>query len=239
MTFSTFAGGKFYIVSSTASTIENVKNDKLVSEPLIAKQTYDCHNNTYTIINTTNDSIIAFSTDVIVKLNDNSRLNIDSFEQSFSNINDLPDIAQYSTTNLNLSLFGSAQFNVKSKFTDESPFIVSTPMANILIKTGKFIIRSEEKSLLLILLEGEATVLDSISKHTQIVKEKNMLVVVPAPKFQGRAGENVKKQNMFSMKPLDDADNKELTTEFTSLNDTQSQIKFIIVKKDVIGVKIH
>lgn len=238
MTFSAFAGGKFYIASSTTSTIENVKNDKLVSEPLITKQTYDCENNTYTIINTTNDSIIAFSTDVLVKLNDNSRLNIDSFEQSVSNINDLPDIAKYTTTNLNLSLFGSAQLNIKSKFTDESPFIVSTPMANILLNAGKFIIRSEEKSLLLIVIEGEATVLDSISKHKQILKEKNMLVVVPAPKFQGRAGENIKKQNMFSVKPLDDVDNKELIADFTSLNDIQSHIKFIVVKKDVIGVKI-
>lgn len=239
MTFTGLAGGKFYVVSSTASTIENVKNDKLLSEPLIVKQTYDCQNNIYTIINNTNDSIIAFSADIIVKLNDNSRLNIDSFEQSFSNINDLPDIAEYATTNLNLSLFGSAQFNVKSKFNEEYPFIISTSMANILIKTGKFIIRSEEKSLLLIVIDGEATVLDTISKHKQIVTQKNMLVVVPTPKFQGRAGENIKKQNMFSVKPLDDVENKELTTDFTSLNDTQSQIKFIVVKKDVIGVKIH
>jgi hypothetical protein len=239
MTFATLAGGKFYVVSSTTSTLDNIKNDKLTTTSLVVKQTYDCQNNIYTIVNTNNESTLAFSADVIVKLNDNSKLNIDSFEQLFNNINELPDIASYTTTNLNLSLFGSAQFNVKSQFTEENPMIVSTSMASIVIKSGKFIIRSEEKSLLLIVLEGEAIVLDSISKHKQVVKDKNMLVVVPAPKLQGRAAEHIKKQNMFSLKPLDDVDNKELTTEFTTLNDAQSNIKFIVVNKDVVGVKIR
>ena len=239
ISLSAFAGGKFYVASNTSSTIENVKNDKLISVPLITKQTYDCQNNIYSIVNTNSESILAFSTDVVVKLNENSRLNVDSFDQSVININELPEIAKYSTTNLNLSLFGSAQFNVKHQFDEENNMIVSTAMANVVIKSGKFIIRSEEKSLLLIVLEGEATVLDAISKHKQIVKEKNMLVVVPAPKFQGRATEHTKKQNMFSIKPLDDTDNKELSTEFTTLNDLQSNIKFIVINKDVVGVKIH
>ena len=239
MTFATLAGGKLYVVSSTTSTLDNVKNDKLTTTSLVVKQTYDCQDNIYTIVNTNNESILAFSTDVIVKLNDNSKLNIDSFEQSFNNISELPDVATYVTTNLNLSLFGSAQFNVKSQFTEENPMIVSTSMASIVIKSGKFIIRSEEKSLLLIVLEGEATALDSLSKHKQTVKDKNMLVVVPAPKLQGRAAEHIKKQNMFSLKSLDDVDNKELTTELTALSDVQSNIKFIVVNKDVVGVKIR
>lgn len=233
------ADGKFYVVSSTTSTLDNITNDKLTTSALIIKQTYDCKNAIYTISNITNESIVAFSTDVIVKLSDNSKLSIDSFDQSFNNINDLPDILNYTTANLNLTLFGSAQFNVKSQFTEENPMTISTSMASIVIKSGKFIIRSEEKSLLLIVLEGEAIAFDSISKHTQIVKEKNMLVVVPAPKLQGRAAEHMKKQNMFSLKPLDDADNKELSTELTTLNDIQSNIKFIVVNKDVVGVKIR
>lgn len=239
LSVATLAGGKFYVASNTKSTLDTIKNDKLTTSALVVKQTYDCQNVLYTISNTNNESILAFSTDVIVKLNDNSKLSIDSFDQSFNNINELPDIATYTTTNLNLTLFGSAQFNVKSQFTEENPMIVSTSMASIVIKSGKFIIRSEDKSLLLIVLEGEATVLDSISKHKQVVNDKNMLVVVPAPKLQGRAAEHIKKQNMFSLKPLDDTDNKELTTELITLNDIQSNIKFIVVNKDVVGVKIR
>jgi hypothetical protein len=233
------ADGKFYVVSSTTSTLDNITNNKLTTSALVVKQTYDCKDAIYTISNTNNESIVAFSTDVIVKLNDNSKLSIDSFDQSFNNINELPDIATYTTSNLNLSLFGSAQVNVKSEFTEENPMIVSTSMASIVIKSGKFIIRSEEKSLLFIVLEGEATVMDSISKYTQVVKEKNMLVVIPAPKLQGRTAEHMKKQNMFSLKSLDDTDNKELSAELTTLNEIQSNIKFIVVNKDVVGVKIR
>jgi hypothetical protein len=44
---------------------------------------------------------------------------------------------------------------------------------------------------------------------------------------------------MFSLKSLDDVNNKELTTELTALSDVQSNIKFIVVNKDVVGVKIR
>jgi hypothetical protein len=49
----------------------------------------------------------------------------------------------------------------------------------------------------------------------------------------------MKKQNMFSVKPIDESDSKDLIVELNTLLDIQSNIKFIVVNKDVIGVKIH
>lgn len=232
------ADGSFYIVSSTNAIIENINNKNVTTTPLISKQTYNCKNKIYTIANTNYDCTIAFSTDVLIKLTDYSKLNIDSFEQRIHNINELPSIANYTTENFNTTLFGSAYFSVKSKFTEETPMIISSSLANIMVKTGKFIVRNENKSLLIIMIDGEAVVLDAISRHKQVIKEKNVLVVVPAPKLQGRAAENTKKQNIFSLKQLDEIEYNTLNNEFLYLNEIQSNIKFIVVDKNVVGVKI-
>mgnify|MGYP006267816271 CR=1 FL=1 len=234
-----FASGKFYVVSNQSSILENVKNDKVIVTQLVTKQTYDCNTNIYSINNNTNDCIISFTGDIIVKLNEKSKLNLDTFEQKIENINDLPSIAKVSTSNFTVSLFGSAQFFVNNTFTEDKPFIVATPLANILIKSGKIIIKSDEKSVLLIVLEGETTVFDTLSKRTQKVNDKNMLVIVPAPKLQGKAAEHMRKQNMFSLKTLDDTEFNELNLDLITLKETQSNIKFIVVNQDIVGVKIR
>jgi hypothetical protein len=248
--YQTLSGGKViendnYIISS--KQFNSISSDRFISELKKLGIIWDGSEIIFSDLvngnlkgNTKNHSEKSIKREVTSETTNNIKMNFpDNVGIDIQEINELPDVATYVTTNLNLSLFGSAQFNVKSQFTEENPMIVSTSMASIVIKSGKFIIRSEENSLLLIVLEGEATVLDSLSKHKQTVKDKNMLVVVPAPKLQGRAAEHIKKQNMFSLKSLDDVDNKELTTELTALSDVQSNIKFIVINKDVVGVKIR
>lgn len=240
LTVNLIAGGKFFVATTSNNiTLEKIENNKPVNTICKLHETYDCKYNYSVTTPNNNDCIFAFSNDLLIKIGENSRLGIDNFEQSFSNLNELPEIANGSSVNCMLTAYGSFYIVNKNAATETASIMIGTDMGTIILSSGKFVIRSEEKSLLLIVLNGTATVTDSLSKREQIVKEKNMLVVVPAPKMQGKAGEHMKKQNMFSVKPIDESDSKDLIVELNTLLDIQSNIKFIVVNKDVIGVKIH
>jgi type III secretion system FlhB-like substrate exporter len=235
--FKTVADGKFYISTFTNNVIlENINGNSIITNSPISKQTYDCKNN-YTFLTSTNSDVtLTLSSDIIIKINENSRFSIDTFDQKILNIESLPDVIQYTTENINTSLNGTIYLYNENT----SPILIATEMGTVAPKKGKFFIRSEEKSLMVIVLEGEAVVFDGASKREQIIKEKNMVVVVPSPKFQGRAAEQmIKKANIFTIKSLEDADLKDILNDINTMTVIEDNIKFIVINKEIFGVKIR
>jgi hypothetical protein len=241
---SSIAGGKLYISQITNSVVLDSlsTSNVLISESPILHRTYDCQSNTYTIKTGTNSECVAvFSSRIAVKINENTSFGIDSFDQLLLNNLAEPELAKTFTTNYITSLNGSLYVSSNYEESNMQVATIATDLVFITFKSAKFIIRSEDKSVLIMVFDGEITVTDAInSKKQMVVKSNNMLVVVPAPKFQFKASDVVnKKQTLFTAKPVDLVDIKEIAPEMVKLDSTLDFIKFIVIKGDSFGVKVN
>ena len=116
---------------------------------------------------------------------------------------------------------------------------IHTSVVSIAPKNGKYFIKTDEKTTTIVVVDGETKVSDVLSKKEQTIKNGEMLVVTTAPKLVGRAGESFRRQNIFSTRKLEDDESKAFTSTLNTTQQQNSNVKFVVFDKKVVGVKIN
>ena len=241
ITLNSMADGVFFIDKQTGKVfLENVISNTLSINTPISGYTYSVNKQNYAVKTETNSDVsIFFSNDVYIKVKESTHFTFDSFDQSVSNLNDLPSKAQYVSYMSSVSLVdGELDVVSNQKELTESFAIINTSLASILLNKGKFVITSDYKTTIIVVLEGTATVLDNSSKKKEIVKAKNTVVIVPAPKFQMKGIETIRRGNIFSIKETSPSDVDSYLSSINQLDDATKHNRFIIINKSVKGVRI-
>jgi hypothetical protein len=116
---------------------------------------------------------------------------------------------------------------------------INTTLISIILNKGKFIITADDRTAIIVVLDGSLTVLDNASKKKEVVTAKNTAVIVPAPKFSARNEDLSKKRgNIFNIKESTPNDIESYLSEINILDDSSKKFRFIIIDKTVHGVKI-
>jgi hypothetical protein len=221
--------------------LENVKNNVLSTNAPIVGQTYSVNGNNYSFKTSTNSDVtVAFSNDIFVKVKETAHLTLDSFDQTFDNLNELPTKSKYSTYTKSISLIEGELDVYSNQGGDASSLVtINTSLASIILSKGKFVIQADSRTTVLIILDGSAVVLDSASKRKESVKANQTVVIVPAPKFQGRGVETMRRGNIFSIKETVKTDSEPYLLGVNSLDEDAKNVRFCIIDKVVRGVRIN
>ena len=169
-----------------------------------------------------------------LKLNDNTSLQIDSFEQNIQNLNSTPEVIKYTNNALNCS-FAAGELEV----VVNGNVSIHTSVVSVVPKNGKYFIKTDEKTTTIVVVDGETKVSDVLSKKQQTIKTGEMLVVTTAPKLVGRSGELFRRQNIFSTRKLEDDETKAFASILNTTQQQNSNVKFVVFDKKVVGVKIN
>lgn len=240
-TFAVYADGVFYIQKSSGDVVlENVKNNVLSTNAPIVGQTYTVNGNNYAFKTSTNSEVtVAFSNDVFINVKETAHLTFDNFDQKFDNLNDLPTKVKYSTYTKSVSLI-SGELDVCSNQGGDTSSIatINTSLASIMLSKGKFVIQADDRTTVVIVLDGSAVILDNSSKRKENVKANQTVVIVPAPKFQGRGVDTMRRGNIFSIKETVKGDGESYLLGVNAVDEDAKHVRFCIIDKTVRGVRI-
>jgi uncharacterized lipoprotein YehR (DUF1307 family) len=240
-TFAVYADGVFYIQKLSGNVVlENVKNNVLSTNAPVLTQTYTVNGNNYAFKTSTNSEVtVAFSNDVYVNVKETAHLTFDNFDQKFDNLNELPTKVKYSTYTKSISLI-SGELDVCSNQGGDTSSIatINTSLASIMLSKGKFVIQADDRTTVVIVLDGSAVILDNSSKRKENVKANQTVVIVPAPKFQGRGVDTMRRGNIFSIKETAKGDGESYLLGVNAMDEDAKHVRFCIIDKTVRGVRI-
>ncbi len=241
-TLTTYANGVLYIQKSTGDVVlENVVNNVLSTNSPGIGQTYTANGQNYAFKTATNSEVtVAFSNDVFVKVKESAHVTVDSFDQTFINTNSLPEKVKYETYSKSLSLIeGELDVYSNQGGNSESIATINTKLASIILAKGKFVVQADDRTTVIIVLEGSAVILDNSSKRKESVKANQTVVIVPAPKFQGRGVDTMRRGNIFSIKETVNGDSESYLLGVNSLVEDSKNVRFCVIDKNVRGIKIN
>lgn len=238
-----YSQGVFFVDKQNGSvSLENVANNVLTTNAPVLGQTYTVNKQNYAIKTGTNADVTVFlSNDINIRCKESTHLTFDNFDQSFSNLDALPSKTQYTSFASSVSLIeGEIEIISDQKTGDENIATVATSLASIVLTKGKYVISADDRTTIVVVLNGSATVLDNSSKKKETVKANHTAVVVPAPKFQGRGVETmIKRGNIFTIKETTNADAESYLLNVNTIEESAKSFRFITVDKNVRGVRIN
>jgi len=240
--FNVYANGVFYVQKTTGDVVlENVTNNVLSTNAPTIGQTFMVNGQNYAFKTSTNSDVtVAFSNDVFVKIKESTHITVDNFDQSFINTNSLPEKAKYETYSKSVSLIeGELDVYSNQEGNSESIDNINTKLASIILSKGKFVIQADDRTTVIIILDGSAVILDNSSKRKENVKAGQTVVIVPAPKFQGRGVETMRHGNIFSIKETVNGDAESYLLGVNSVVDASKNVRFCIIDKTIRGIKIN
>jgi len=237
------AQGVFFIDKQSGSvSLENVIDNVLSTNSPLVGQTYPVNKQNYAIKTGTNSDVSVFlSNDVYIRVKESTHLTFDTFDQTFSNLDQLPSKTQYSSFASSLSLVeGELEIVSDQKDSSENLSTISTSLASVILSKGKYVISADDRTTVIVVLDGSALVLDNSSKKKETVKAKHTAVIVPAPKFQGRGVETmIKRGNIFTIKETSNGDVDSYLSGVNTIEEASKQFRFISIEKSVRGVRIN
>jgi hypothetical protein len=241
LSFNVYANGVFYIQKSSGDVVlENVVNNTMSTNAPVVGQTYTVNGQNYAFRTSTNsETMVAFSNDVFIKIKELAHVTLDSFDQTLSNGDSLPAKLKYTTYAKSISLI-EGELDVYSNQGGDTGSIVTinTKLASIILSKGKFVIQADDRTTVVIVLDGSAVILDNSSKRKESVKSNQTVVIVPAPKFQGRGVDTMRRGNIFSIKETAKGDDESYLLGVNVVDEDAKHVRFCIIDKTVRGVRI-
>lgn len=242
-TLNIMAQGVFFVEKQNGTvSLENVVNNVLSTNAPTVGQTYSINKQNYAVKTGTNSEVTVFlSNDIYIKAKESTHLTFDNFDQTISNIDSLPAKVQYSSYVSSLSLIeGELEVVSQQKDGDDALATINTTLVSVMLTKGKYVISADDRTTVIVVLDGSVLVLDNSSKKKETVKAKHTAVIVPAPKFQGRGVDtSFKRGNIFTIKETANADTESYLLGVNSIEESAIQFRFIVVDKTVRGVRIN
>lgn len=198
--------GEFVILTKHGNPIlENVQNNTLITEVFDVGKTYTVDTNNFTVNTSTNDdTVIKFSNDLTVKIAENSVYGINQFNQTVINASKYPEKLKYNNSVLTTSLI-SGQLEIVNDFvnTNVMSYILTT-YVTIIPNAGRFIVKADKLSTMVVCIDGSAKIVDNLNRRKgELISPGTMIIIVPQPILSGKAGEMIKRQNIFNTTEID------------------------------------
>jgi hypothetical protein len=223
-------GGVFVYSAPPNVSYNSIGRSTILTEKVVVGKTYRVESDVLEFITKESESILfGLSNDILVRVLPQSTFSIDAFNQLVENYDSQPSKLQPQYSIASLTLLDGNIDIITPKFDQYSNCILQTPLANIILKEGKFSIRSNPKFIIVNVLEGQVVVIDAKNKSSTVEKGR-MGLIIP---FPGRDGEV-----MVTEKAISPEEIKKLTDSVNEIESIKSDVLFIVADKKVVGVRL-
>jgi hypothetical protein len=121
---------------------------------------------------------------------------------------------------------------------DTNNFYINTKLACVILGNGKFIIKSSNNNSTFMVISGNATVMDNLSRKIYKIKDKDIITFTPRPLLTGKAADHMKNQNVSTFSQLDGDDYATIISELNIMEKQQRQFVFITIESTNVAVKL-
>jgi len=230
LTAEEFTTGGIFVHSATEGLNYNlVGQTTTLTERVHVGQTYRLETDIFEFITKNDTVVLEFSTGLLARVREDSQFSVDAFNQLVVNYEEQPSLlrSQYAITTLSL-LNGELEV-MAPKVDANSQCVVQTPLANVILTGGKYTIKSNQKYIIVNVIEGSATIM-GLDEKTTVIDKGTMGLVIP---FPGKSGEI-----MVTSKGISPEEAKKLTNNLKELEALRGNVVFAVVEKKVVGIRL-
>ena len=238
--YNLLAGEFFFINTIGTPSLENIMNNIPSSEIINTAKTYHVESNNYTILTTTNESVVfKFSNDTIFRMDENTKLQISSFDQDVDNIKaEFPEKIKYNNSILNAALISGQIELINDVMTTTNSSYISTSHVNIVPMGGKFVIKTDNNSTMIICIDGKAQIFDRNNRKKKTILDKNnTLIIIPQPSFNHAAEALTIRQNIFTQSTTEEPEYTNCLSSLNSLYTDHNKVIFITCNGKIYGLR--
>ena len=227
-----FLSGGVFVKSATDQAMLNlVGQSQTISNKVVVGKTYFAGDNMLEIITKTNEVVdLQLSTGTQVRVSPLSEFRVDAFNQMVQNVDNEPELIRYSDYLLNMALMsGEAQFVSYPYNSPNTMCILQTPLANLELNGAKCFVKSNQKFVICYVVEGKVIIIHPKTNKKEEVKQGQMGFVVPFP------GEQTVMITSKSIEP------GELLKQINTIKEVESSkdsVMFVVIDREIVGVKV-
>jgi len=219
--------GEFYIDNPAECRLLS-QNGSSTTNILNGGQTYTVGNNLMEM-SVSNTTTFYFAGGPMIEVGPKSSIGVNLYDLEVNNIDAQPRKAEFGTHNLNLNLvFG--EFSILYPNTNGSTLTISTPFTSYEMLGGKYFIRITDKSIVVYVIEGSMQVHGD--KRSDKTDKGKIVVAIP---FSDPAS-GVDDKVITSIKALKPEETDRFTSPVISAEKKWDNIRFFIVKGQVVGI---
>jgi len=231
-----------YYPLKQVGTINNLifqDDGKIITNNIILGNTYKHENCQIDFETTTNSTFkFQFSDRTLVSLNENSQLKLHTFSSTIKNNTTVPSILVCDNQNYVFSLM-SGVLDVVNTSTN-GIFMLQTPRVSMTLKVGKFRIVVQDKTTVIAVLEGSATIHKVIESKELKIAEGNFAHVSTYYSLSLKGMDTMNNGRPTAViKPIQPDDVKTITQSCNDLVSLSNETMFVLIDKKVIGIKIR
>lgn len=227
-----FLSGGVFVKTATNDVLINLvgQSESIVNGAVIGK-TYNPEDNMIEIITKTNQTMdLQLSTGTQIRVLPGSEFRVDAFNQMVQNVDNEPELVRYSDYLLNMSLMNGEAYIVNYSYNSPNTMcILQTPLANLELNGGKYLIKANQKFVICYVVEGKVAILHPKTNKKEEVKQGQMAFVVPFP------GES---SVMITSKSTEPGELLKQINAIKEVESSKDSVMFIVIDKKVVGVKV-
>lgn len=164
----------------------NVNKKLFLTNRLEVLKTIETDINTFEINTSLNQFVdLVLINDIFIKIEQNSEFRIDLLNVVLKETNNFPSKINIENYNMNLALMkGEAYFVVHKEINDQA--LLQTPLSNFGLGNGKYWVQSDQKFVLIFILDGSLDIYDNITNKKENIKAGNVVLVRPLEGIVGK-----------------------------------------------------
>jgi hypothetical protein len=197
---------------------------------LVVGKTYSSNTDMLELITRENQLVdLNFSSGLKARIQPDSEFRVDLFNQVVLNADSQPESLVFSDYMLNLALMNGELYVVAPSYSSKSTMcIVQTPLANLELNGGKYLIKANQKYVVVYIIDGELGVLNPKNNKKDILKNGQMAFIVPFP------GDGV----MVTSKDIDGDRISQYSSVLKEIESAMDSVIFAIIDKRIVGIKV-
>lgn len=218
--------GSLIICSTNLTSEIKIKEKPLTSTDVL--KTYFVKDDPVEIVSQNGEVDMKFSSKDIIRVCKKTEIRVDSITHNIESIPSYPIEFSPSDSSFNLCLLEGDCYIVSSK-SDIGEKILQTPLCNIELASGKYLVKASDKFVMIYVLDGSCFILDpKTNKKEQILKRK-LGLIVPYP---GESGV------LITSKEFVDGDVVKFSENVNQLEDLKKSVMIVLMDGKPIGVKL-
>jgi hypothetical protein len=220
--------GGIFISSATVDTIYYVtRKDSTTTNKVAVGKTYHLSNDSLEFKLEKDQSVeIHLSNDILLKLLPETTFFIDNFNYPVFEHGDQPEEIHVDDSISSFYLLEGEIHLIVPKISQNSQSILQTPLVNVVLTGGEYLIRANSKYTTVKVVDGSLNVVGSSGKDNVIVKG-NLAIAVPLDAHL-----------MVAQKEIELEEFTEIKKSIIDIKNVQKNVLFVIVDGKVIGIRL-
>jgi len=234
-----FLPGGVYVIEkgyTNQATLYLVGQSQSIGHFVIGGKTYSNDEASLEIITSTNATTgmdLQLSNGTLVRVNPGSEFRVDSFNQMVTNSDGQPETIKFSDYILNMAVMSGDAYVVSPPHASPNTMvIVQTPLANLELLGGKYLIKSSQKYVIAYVIDGDIAVLDSKTNKKEVVSKGQMAFVVPVA-FPTEL------KLITTSKSIEPSELSKQLLAVKDLESSSNSVMFVVIDKKIVGVKVR